>query len=99
MKRTYAVGLVYGDGVPVIVKRDRTALQAAAVLRRLEATYTRTPPAKIAWDEDDPERGYFSVDDLIEIFEDERGPEWPEYAAAIDAEANGPDLNSEDLHG
>lgn len=68
MKRTFAVGTVYADGVPQTHFRDLTALQALDISTRMRKELgPRVPPLVIVWDDDDPERGYFDADRLIEV--------------------------------
>lgn len=108
MKTTYAIGLVYRDGNPSTIKSGLTAEQALKAYGNMRETNVAARNI-IVWDADDPERGYFGPDRLLEVIEEERfadevptahdPQEWPEYAQAVEAEETGPDLNNDDLHG
>lgn len=70
-KRTFAIALVYADGVPFDILTGLTALDAAAELACEEEKYEgHITPHVFCYDADDEEAGHYDHDRLIEYVED-----------------------------
>lgn len=100
MTGTWSIYMVWADGNPIEVEDGLDMNEAINSLRSLRERHPNTPPAIFAVDAQNPERNWdaYMLEDVLAVARKKIATQpWIEYAAGIDAEANGPDMTPADM--